>query len=76
MNRQYYYINYINGKYRICKDYILYIQDDSVQATYKIYFINGIEKPNTHVFEKRRKARQMRDYLNKNKRYFGKQLNF
>ena len=33
MDQEYYYIQLINGKYRICKDYIFRIQDNSYTET-------------------------------------------
>lgn len=64
MDQQYYYIQLINGKYRICKDFIFRLQDDSCAETYYIEFCNGEIRTNNEVFRARRKARQARDYAN------------
>lgn len=65
MNRKYYYIKFENGKYRIKKEYIAWIQTDSIDAYYYIEFADGIIKTNYEVFEQRRKARQARDKANR-----------
>ena len=65
MNRKYYYIAFKNGKYRIFKEFISEIQTDSIYRTYNIYFINGVVRKNNQVYEQRRKARQVRDALNR-----------
>lgn len=65
MDRKYYYIFFENNKYRIGKDYIKEIQTDSIDIYYDIEFINGVIRKNNEVFEQRRKARQLRDKLNK-----------
>lgn len=69
MNNKYYYIDFINNKFRICKEYISHIQDDSIYETYEIEFINGITRKNNEVFRQRRKARQFRDKCNRRKKY-------
>lgn len=65
MDRKYYYIFFENNKYRIGKDYIKKIQTDSIDIYYDIEFVNGVIRKNNEVFEQRRKARQLRDKLNK-----------
>lgn len=65
MDRKYYYIIFKNNKYRIGKDYIKEIQTDSIDIYYDIEFIDGVIRKNNEVFEQRRKARQLRDKLNK-----------
>lgn len=65
MNKKYYYVVFKQGKYRIFKEFIREIQTDSIKETYNIYFDNGIIVNNEQVFEKRRKARQFRDMLNR-----------
>lgn len=65
MNRKYYYIKFENGKYRIKKEYIAWIQTDSIYAYYYIEFADGVTKTNYEVFEQRRKARQARDKANR-----------
>lgn len=65
MDRKYYYIFFENNKYRIGKDYIKEIQTDSIDFYYDIEFINGVIRKNNEVFEQRRKARQLRDKLNR-----------
>lgn len=70
MDQEYYYIQLINGKYRICKDYIFRIQDNSDTKTYYIEFCNGEIRTNNEVFRARRKARQARDYANYKLRKF------
>lgn len=69
MNRKYYYIAFKNGKYRIFKEFISEVQIDSIDSTYKIYFVNGIVRKNNQVYEQRRKARQFRDALNRCRKY-------
>ena len=65
MNRKYYYIAFKQGKHRIFKEFIREVQTDSISETYNIYFINGIIRKNNEVFEQRRKARKLRDILNR-----------
>lgn len=66
MNIKLYYVDFVNGKFRIFKEYVDYIEGWSTEKYVNIVFINGVERKNCDVFEKRRKARQNRDFLNKN----------
>lgn len=69
IDKKFYYVDFINSKYRICKEYIKGVQTNSTTRHYKIYFCNGIERNNDKVFIKRRKARQFRDTLNRFRKY-------
>lgn len=64
-NRQFYYVDLKDGKFRIFKDYIDSIQEDSIEENFKVYFKNGIIRPHNEVYEQRREARQARDKKNK-----------
>ena len=69
MNRKYYYIGFKNCKYRIFKEFLSELQIDSIHETYKVYFANGIVRKNDEVYEQRRKARKVRDALNRYIKY-------
>ena len=65
MDRKYYYLFFKNNKFRIGKDYIKSLQTDSIDIYFDIEFDNGTVRKNNEVFEQRRKARQLRDKLNR-----------
>ena len=65
MDRKYYYLFFKNNKYRIGKNYIKEVQTDSIDIYFEIEFDNGTVRENNEVFEQRRKARQLRDKLNR-----------
>lgn len=66
MNIKLYYVDFVNGKFRIFKEYVDYMEGCTADDYITIVFINGIVRKNCDVFEKRRKARQNRAFLNKN----------